>query len=514
MRRSTTSLTLLLVGLLGCQTSERESGSPDCSDDRCNSAGSRDELLAAIDGFNDPIAQLLRASATERGTLAGNYRDVLDGVGTELGCDATTERSFVVLSNDGFVPKPIVTRCGGDAVTASQFFVAMVGTEDGFDPRTVHMTAWDAEAGLYRRYATAPTPAGDEMAINVAPGFCLGCHGGPEKLDLWVPLMNEMSSPWAGWNAQPGFASQLFDEHLDPRFASDETYREVTREGVLDSAASFEPIVRNGVTRVTGARLKQRAAAPDATLALELVRPLFCDESVNYVSEVHQSGELRSHAIIDDAFRSLYRSIAVDGTWTWLRDPRINLIAPTATESPVTLIPVRGESTLQVELGLVSRGALDPLDALRVRALDWKHPVQSSFRCNLFRQAADRITAGALDKAIAASGALTAEDLLPLVFDEIMTVTVGSTRVPLAPAADFELLQIPDATDPAALAALGSGDWTLFQSTLVQLGNAIETHITSFQAGRAALSTERDRRACLAVLQHPTAPIYPGIECP
>jgi hypothetical protein len=287
----------------------------------------------------------------------------------------------------------------------------------------------------------------------------------------------------------------------------------VTREGVLDSAASFEPIVRNGVARVTGARLKQRAAAPDAKLALELLRPLYCDESVNYVSEVHQSGELRSHAVVDDAFRSLYRSIAVDGPWSWLRDTRINLIAPTANESPVTLIPVRGESTLQVELGLVSRGALDPLDALRVRALDWKHPVQSSFRCNLFRQAADRIAAGGLDATIAASGATTTEDLLALVFDDIMTVTVGSTRVPLAPEAGFELLAIPDATAPGALEALGSGDWTPFQTTLVQLGDAIETHLTSFQTGRSVLATERDRRACLALLQ-PTAPIYVGIECP
>jgi hypothetical protein len=520
--RTPSLLALVAVSLVGCHAVEDvEPGPKDCREDRCESAGSRDELLASLVGFNDPIAQFLRSAATERGTVAGNYRDIVDAVGTSIGCDASTERSFVVLSNQGYLPKPILTRCSDDAGAGSQFFVALAGTPEGLDPQTVHMTAWDTDAGVYRRYATAPSRSGEtpgEMTVNVTPEFCLGCHGGPQHLTTWTPLMNEMTSPWAGWNATPGFSSELYDEFLDPAFAADPTFQEVTRDGLLTSAASFEPLVRTGVARVTGARLKQRAAAPDVDHALELLRPLYCDESINYVSEVHDSGELRTHALVDDALRSLFRSAGVDGSWSWLVDTRIHLMVPTGQEAPITQIPVRGESTIQVELGLVSRGVLDPRDALRVRALDWKHPVQSELRCGLFREASDRIHAGALDAAISTRAATTTAELVPLVFDEVMTLSVNGERTSLrpAPGAAYDLLQIPDASDPAALAAFRSGAWTGFQSTLGALGAAIDAHVTSYQAGamRPVLVHERDRRACLAVAQNPTAPIFSDVDCP
>ncbi len=523
MRTSTPYSCLLMLGLLGCHSGVGDAGPAKCAEDRCESAGSRDELIAALDGFGDPVAGYLRTAATERGTLSGTYRDVVDAVGTTLGCDATTERSYVVLSNDDFLPKPILTRCSGDATAASQFFVAFAGSHAGMDPRSIHLAAWDEAAGVYRRYSTLPTDTGtgaQEMAINVSPDFCLGCHGGPEKLQTWVPAMNEMTSPWSGWNAAPGFASQLFDEHLDPVFATDPTYQEVTRPGLLDSAASFEPIVRHGIARVTGARLKQRSAAPDARLALALLRPVFCDESVNYVSEVHQSGELRSSALVDDALRSLYRSLGVDAGWSWIPDTRIQLAMPGPDEPPVTLIAVRGEATVQAELGLVARGTLEPLQALRVRALDWKHPVQSELRCGLFREAMERITAGVLDDAVAASGAATTGDLVPLVFDEIMIVAIDGVRVPLRAAMAGELLAIPDASDPAALTALRTGAWDELEASVLELGTAIEAHVASYQVGpsgttaRAVLAAERDRRACLAVAQNPTAPIFTDVLCP
>ena len=486
-----TPLTLLLVGCMANAVPPPE----DCREDRCESVGSRDELLASIDGFTDPVAVWLRAAATERGTLEGDYRMVLDGVGVQLGCDAASESSFVVLSNDNFVPKPILARCTDDAVAASQFLVAMVGTADGIDAKQVHVASWDADAGVYRRYATAETETG-EMAVNVQPMFCLGCHGGPEKLDTWVPIMNEMTSPWAGWNAHPGFTSQMFDEFLGAHYADDATYREVTRDGLLDSAAAFEPIVRAGIARVTGARMKQRTGAPDVQLALELARPLFCDESVNYVSEVHTSGELRSHALVDDALRNLYRAVDIDGGWTWLRDTRIELSAN--ADVPVTLIPVRGESTVAAELGLVTRGVLDARVALRVRAIDWQHPVQSDFRCGLYRAAAARITAG-LDLGPAG----TTADLVPRIVDEALSG--------LRPAAGFDVIAIPDATAPAATAAIAAGDFTAFQTTLADLGAAFETHLDS--ASRSSLAAERNRRVC-RLTTNPTAPIFPDVSCP
>ena len=68
----------------------------------------------------------------------------------------------------------------------------------------------------------------------------------------------------------------------------------------LASASDLEPIVRAGVNRFVGARLKARLAAADLSVARELLRPLFCDETVNFVSEVHGSGELRTSALEAD----------------------------------------------------------------------------------------------------------------------------------------------------------------------------------------------------------------------
>ncbi len=479
----------------------------ECVDDRCEMAGSKDELLGSLDGYNDPVARFLRDSVADDGTLSGDYRMILDGVGDQLGCDAETEKTFVVLSNQAYAPKPIVTRCANDALDASQFFAAMVARPDGggIDSKQLHLASWDADAGTYRRYATAETPDGG-MAINVAPEFCLGCHGGPEKLGKWQPIMNEMASPWSNWNAHPGFTSQLFDEHFPSMFATDPTYVEVTKK--LETAAAFEPIVRAGIQRVTGARLKDRSAAADESRALELIRPLFCDESTNYVSEVHGSGELRTAALVDDAIRKLYVEANVDGAWSWLADSRMQLPAPGA-EAPVSLIAIRGQATMEIELGLVARGVLSPVDALRVRALDWKHPVGSTFRCGLYDAAAQRIAAGVLDGKL--GDATTVESLIPLVFDEVMTVG----GVPFTPAAGELLLAIPDASDAATRSAIDTGNWSGFQSSLVDLGNALEVYVTSFQGQasmRATLAAERDRRAC-AVAGDPTAPIF-GLECP
>ena len=481
-------LVSLVPLVLGCAAEPVDEPPPrDCTGDRCNAVGSKDELLAALDGFGDPVAAFLRQAATERGTLVGNYRQVLDGVGAVMGCDATTEKSFVVLSNQSFLPKPIFTRCASDATAASQFYMAMVGREGFIDPETVHVTSWDAAAGVYRRYATAPTGTG-ELALNVQPEFCLGCHGGPEQLATWVPLMNEMTNPWTQWNAAPGFSSQQFDDFLEQQYADDPTYQEVTRPGLLDSAASFDPVVHQGIARVTGARVVQRTGAPDVRLALDLVRPLYCDESVNYVSEVHDSGELRMHAVVDDALRGLYRAAGADGAWSWLADTRLDLAPPADGEEPLALIPVRGESTVQAELGLVARGALTPLEALRVRALDWQHPVQSDVRCKLYRDGAARVLHGAVDTA----GAATTADLVPRVYAELMK-----------PLGTSELVASPDGAAPQP-------------TTLAALGDAIEAYASSFRAApamRGVLATERARRVCRATAD-PTAPIFVDVACP
>lgn len=476
----------LALVLAGCAADVPDDPPPkDCTGDRCSAVGSKDELLAAIAGFDDPVARFLRDAATERGTLAGDYRTVLDGVGAALGCDASTEKSFIVLSNQGFLPKPIVTRCASDATGASQFFMAIVGREGFIDPETVHLASWDATAGAYHRYATAAAGSG-ELALNVQPQFCLGCHAGAEQLGTWVPLMNEMSNPWAQWNAAPGFSSVGFDDYLEQQYADDPTYRAVSQ--TLDSAASFDPVVHAGIARVTAERMKQRTGPPDLQAALDLVRPLYCDEQLNYVSEVHRSGELRMHALVDDALRGLYRAAGVDGAWTWLADTRVDLAPPPDGDDPLTLIPVRGEATVEAELGIVARGVLTPLEALRVRALDWQHPVQSELRCKLYRDGAARVLHGAVDTA----GATTAAELVPRVYAELMK-PLGTT----------DLVASPDGSPPQPI-------------TLPALGDAIEAFVASYRATpamRSVLAGERARRACRATAD-PTAPIFVDVACP
>ena len=267
---------LLVTQAGGCLADEP--GEPECLLDQCESAQSRDEVLDAIEGNGDAIAQFLREAVTERGTLVGDYRDVLDGIGAVLGCAPETERSFVVLSNTGFIPKTVFARCADDPQLASRFFLAIpavreAGEDTDVDPQVLHLSGWDEEAGTFRIYSTRPTEDG-EMGVNVSPSFCLGCHGGPHQLSYWQPLMNEMTNPWSGWNAEPGFRSQLFDEFLDQRIAEGAVYQDITADDLLDSASNLEPIIRAGIDRLNGARVLARERAADVERALALLQPL------------------------------------------------------------------------------------------------------------------------------------------------------------------------------------------------------------------------------------------------
>jgi len=497
----------------GCHAAPPEL--PDCLLDQCEAEESLEELLAALEGNQDPVADFLRAAATERGTLVGDYRAVLDGMGEVLGCSPDSERSFVVLSNHFFIPKTIFTRCADDPQAASRFFMAIPAVRDGeagrdVDPQTLHLSAWDEAAGTYRTYSTRRNQSG-EMAVNVSPSFCMGCHGGPQQLRYWQPLMNEMTNPWSGWNAEPGFRSQLFDELLDPDLADAPVYREITSEEVLDSASNLEPIVRAGIDRVSGVRALGRNRAADLDEALALVRPLFCDETVNFVSEAHGGGEVRTSAVIDTALVTHLRALGAAGDQTWTRDT-LRVAAAASMWEELTLIPVRGESTIKAELALVSRGVLTAQQAARVRALDWTRPVQSELRCGLFRQGRDRIDLGALDAALESlpEGASNA-DLVPLVYDEVMRLDAGGELVDLVPPAGADLLAVADALDPEDYDALQRGDLARFARTANELAGDIDAHVEAID--RAALRGMRQTRACRAIAELPITPLYLDLDC-
>jgi hypothetical protein len=378
-------LVFLLPG--ACQGGPDSSVAPKCQDIACDLIRDRGELVAKLDGRSDVIASYLRAKVGDDGAIVGDYRDIAAGVDGD--CD--TQTSFMVLSNQELRPKAVVTRCADKPDVASQFFLALPNLDaagNDFEPRLLHMAAWDEEAKRYQHYAAHPNEA-DGMFFSVEPRFCLRCHGGPQKLTTWQPLMNEMESPWSQWIAAPGFVSQLFDEYVDPRLSSAPHYVELTGTGFLASASRLQPLIEAGIDRFIGARFESRTGPVALETALALLQPVFCDESVNYASEVHRSGQLSSAALFDRGDQFLLRAL-VPGWQPQLLTTQLS--PPVAGEEPVTLIPVRGRSTTEGVIGLATRRILDVQELLRARAIDWSHPVGSGFRCDLFERGRENLT--------------------------------------------------------------------------------------------------------------------------
>jgi hypothetical protein len=268
----------------------------------------------------------------------------------------------------------------------------------------------------------------------------------------------------------------------------------------LDSASNLEPVVRSGIDRYVAAWIGARQDGPDLDTAAAMLRPVFCDETFNYVSEVHRSGELLASAVIDAAVRK--HLLAIDpAAWPWdfVYDDGLRIAPPPEGEEPMALIAVRGELAIQAEAALVSRQVLAPLDVLRVRALDWTHPVGSAMRCEVFEAAIERTSIDVAAHADAAS-------LVRALYEDTMR--------PFAVPAGAEVIAIADADDPGTAAAIASGDLSAHATTLQGWGDAIEAHVAAAQTpqGRAVLEAERIRRGCLARKRFAIAPLIPGTE--
>ncbi len=496
-----------LVG--GCEA-------PANDDDACGEAQpcevptSRAELLESLDGFADPVAAWLRTATDDDATLPGDHEDALAGLRDELGCDASRERSFVVLSNAGYAPKAIVTQCTDAPVDASRVLTVFEPTAEGddLDPTRFRMAAWDPDAGRFHRYQFVPTAGG--LGVSVEPAFCTGCHGGPFAVPDWTPIMNEMTNPWAMWNAEPGFASFQFAEHF-PADGTGEVYEGLSADGRLDSASNLEPIVRAAIDRATSARLVARNGAPDLDVAASLLRPVFCDESANYVSEIHESGEIAQSVALDPGIRRMLLDVDPTGwPWAFVQDDALFLTPPEAGETPLALVGVRGETTVQVEAALVARDVLGPMDVLRVRALDWTHPVASELRCELFEEGLARARGGAVD----VDSAADTSALVRALYDEAVAVSPSASLSDVGPDA---LVALADANDADAVANLRAGDFTETTMTLSAFGDAIEAELArlALPGGRAELQLERIRRACLLRARDVTAPLVPATDdCP
>jgi hypothetical protein len=480
----------VLVALAGCSEADE---SP-CGEQACEVAGSKAELLAELDGFADPVSAWLREAANDAGAFDGDYDDALAGVRAQLGCAAADEHSFVVLSNAGYAPKAIVAQCTSEPSDASRLFAVFEPDASGdLDPERFRFASWDPDASAFRRYQAVPTDHG--LGFAVEPEFCASCHGGPYGLAAWAPLMNEMTNPWAQWNAEPGFASFEFAEHL-PDGHDGPIYRALTAEGRLDSASNLEPIVRAAIDRTTAARVAQRTQAADLAAAAALLRPVFCDESANYVSEIHQSGELAQAAALDPGLRRMYGLVSPAAPFAFLADDVLHIEPPGPDATPLVMIGVRGETTVQLEAALVSRGVLAPKGVLRVRALDWTHPVASALRCGLLD---DAVAAADVDPAAFADTAALAAAL----FERALVLPSGRS---LADAGEG-VYALADADDDAATDALLHGEPVAID--LAALGAAIDLHLADLP--RSAIEAERRRRGCALRSRFPTAPIIPGV---
>ena len=513
---STRSLLTVVVGAAlwagGCGSAEHEEA---CGQGQvCSIPESREALLATLEGHADPVADWLRGAAEEDGTVGRDWNEVLGGVASTLGCDAERTRSFVVLSNLGLAPKGLVTHCSDDPVEASRFFAVFEPNQQrsDLDAERFRMVGWDAQVGAYRLYQMVPRH--DALTVSVEPVFCATCHGGQSRRSTWVPVMNEMTNPWAQWNAEPGFRSVAFDEHFESTMIG-EVFEAVADPIRLDSAARLEPVIRAGIDRVTAASVARRGSPPDLELAFELLAPVFCDETYNYVSEVHRSGEIRMSALLDSGLRRMVQALEpAERPWAWVHEDSVFVPPPRPDETAIVLMAVRGEVSVQAEAALVSRRVLTPMQVLRVRALDWTRPIGSGFRCDLFESGRARILADPPELEAHADTAT----LVSQVFDELLHVQTDQGLVSLATGDELSLVAIADVQDPEVEQALRAGALSGSVSSVVALGEEVEAYVTGMTQGadaRARLVAERNRRACEVRRRDLTAPTFEGIEaCP
>jgi hypothetical protein len=316
-----------------------------------------------------------------------------------------------------------------------------------------------------------------------------------------TPIMNEINRPWTHWNAEPGFPS--FEYDLPAEMDSKPNFAKLL--GHKGPASRFEQIIRNGGhLKVAQARLRERRNPASVAEVMNMLRPVFCSEQVNYTSEDFDSGVLFSAAVIDPGMRNMFTAIRPDDwAWGWVNGDTMRLAPPSPGEG-LAQIPVRGNADVTTEQQLVALRALTPQQVLRVRALDWRKPVFSEFRCKLWRDAQVRFETSPPSIAGLSNNAAA----MPVVFEAIMKLGEQA----LDPGQADRMIALDDATSEniaaleAALAAgtigtaaCGAGGTGFCSVDLDQLGLMLDEHLKSFEDGadpRTPLAAERERRIC------------------
>ena len=484
-----------------------DSGAPD--DDcfgKCDGLG--DGVHNVLAERTDPIAKfLMSAGIDDEGFIDASFPDVLFGLTELQGCASESIKTFVVsddlITGGEAFPRLVSVGCSEDAAKASEFFMA--ASFESFDKpgemdlESIEMFAWDANRREYTFYETFPAERGG-VRVDASPVRCRQCHLTPGDMEPtamhMTPIMNELTRPWAHWNAEPGFPS--FEFNLPERAVATESMKTLV-EPFKGQADQLETIIRAGHDKVALARLRERRDPVDIDKAMGLLRPVFCSEQVNYASEDFQSGAIFNTAIIDPGLSQAYFQIRPDNwEWSWVNDKVMRLPPPSG--EVVTQIPVRGNSDVAVENLLMSTNVLTPHQILRARALDWKRPVFSEFRCSLWREAKTNFKFEPPDL----TGATRISHAIPILFEKIMVLGPHAIKgsdeqtiiaVPLAdPEPIGQLFQALAAGDVGSDCAAG-----FCAISVDDLGAEVQAHyadVLSTEAGRQFLFEERDRRIC------------------
>lgn len=502
---------------------------------KCDQLG---DFASQLDGRNDAIAQFLReANIGADGVASFDYGAVVSGVARLQGCSEDSWKTFVVsdaLVEEDTFPRLISTVCSDEPTRAAEFFIAASFKDpeiDDIDPFNIEMFAWDDDAGIYRFYATEPL-GGGEVRVEVDPERCTECHLTPTNLPSagmrMTPIMNELSQPWTHWSSEVPmfngsgipFRSDDFDVPMNVRGAGN-----FLRYGSqkIGAAQEFEFIIREGHAKVALQRARERRERSDGwNDAMNLLRPVFCAEQVNYSSEDFDSGKLHFSTVIPGGLSEAYRALRPDDwPWQWVNngDGRMRLPAP-AGEPTLSMVPVRGNADVDYETRLVTGRTLTPHQVMRVRALDWKRPVFSEFRCGLWMSASERL---ASDPPVIDELSPRDSARMQVLYDYIMQID----GQPIAGATPETIVAVDVVDDPAALASAlasglpaecgpeGEGACAVDHDGF---GAILDAYVQSFEQGdpdevRRRLRAARDQRLCHVQQFFPNAPALPSVSC-
>ncbi len=500
-----------------------------------------------LSGREDPIAKFFQQEdIDDSGVLQVKLRDLQLGVAEIQGCDVASVQSYIIsdaLIQDRPFPRLVSTVCSKDPEKNWQvFFSPPEAAESGDDLNihTVEMFAWDPEAKHYRFYKTKLVAERDNLVqLEVDPAECADCHLGPEGLDNFaqpmLPIMNELTQPWQHWNASPGFDSQEFDLPADIESAPN--YEEYAGNTWKGSASVLEQIIKAGheqvgQERVAIRRLPRSGSGETASVkqTMAMLRPLFCEEQVNYISEPGTSGQLTINAAVDTSMAEILKEFRPDN-WgqKWMSlESRIRMDSPTGDDKAITMMPVRGNAGVVYERMLITfaRG-IDKNHALQIRALDWQNPVFSELRCDLWAQTNDRLQREQLDVDLAS---MRNYQLIPILVEEIMKV--GDTSL-LPPEGTFYMLDSADNLNGLLAAIDGesvpaaeceSGECTCAEGfcavDIDTFADVVETYVVGLENDpdvRSIMWDKRQRDVCIAAACYNNQPFLTDVEeceCP